>query len=54
MPTEHIIALLVVERDKLNRAIEVLQGPIIGAVALRRILSLLRLHLTVSRRYLSL
>jgi hypothetical protein len=28
MPTENIIALLVVERDKLNRAIEVLQGPI--------------------------
>jgi len=26
MPTEHIIALLVAERDKLNRAIEVLQG----------------------------
>ena len=28
MPTEHIIALLVAERDKLNRAIEALQGPI--------------------------
>jgi hypothetical protein len=28
MPTEHIIALLIAERDKLNRAIEVLQGPI--------------------------
>jgi len=27
MPTEHIVALLVAERDKLNRAIEVLQGP---------------------------
>jgi hypothetical protein len=26
MPTEHIIALLVAERDKLNRAIEALQG----------------------------
>jgi len=26
MPTEHIIALLIVERDKLNRAIEALQG----------------------------
>jgi hypothetical protein len=26
MPTEHIIALLIQERDKLNRAIEVLQG----------------------------
>ncbi len=26
MPTEHIIALLIAERDKLNRAIEVLQG----------------------------
>ena len=26
MPTEHIVALLVVERDKLNRAIETLQG----------------------------
>jgi len=26
MPTEHILALLVAERDKLNRAIEVLQG----------------------------
>jgi hypothetical protein len=28
MPTEHIIALLTAERDKLNRAIEALQGPI--------------------------
>lgn len=27
MPTEHIVALLIAERDKLNRAIEVLQGP---------------------------
>jgi hypothetical protein len=27
MPTEHIIALLIAERDKLNRAIEALQGP---------------------------
>jgi hypothetical protein len=26
MPTEHIIALLVAERDKLNRAIEALRG----------------------------
>ena len=26
MPTEHIVALLIVERDKLNRAIEALQG----------------------------
>jgi hypothetical protein len=26
MPIEHIIALLIAERDKLNRAIEVLQG----------------------------
>ena len=28
MPTEDIIALLIAERDKLNRAIEALQGPI--------------------------
>ena len=28
MPSEHIIALLVAERDKLNRAIEALQGPV--------------------------
>jgi hypothetical protein len=28
MPTEHILALLIAERDKLNRAIEALQGPI--------------------------
>jgi hypothetical protein len=28
MSTEHIIPLLVAERDKLNRAIEALQGPI--------------------------
>ena len=27
MPTEHILGLLIVERDKLNRAIEALQGP---------------------------
>jgi hypothetical protein len=27
MPTEHIITLLIAERDKLNRAIEALQGP---------------------------
>lgn len=26
MPNEHIIALLIAERDKLNRAIEALQG----------------------------
>jgi len=26
MPTEHIISLLIAERDKLNRAIETLQG----------------------------
>ncbi len=28
MPTEHIVALLIAERDRLNRAIEVLQGPV--------------------------
>ena len=27
MPTEHIVALLIEERDRLNRAIEALQGP---------------------------
>jgi hypothetical protein len=27
MTTDHIVALLVAERDRLNRAIEVLQGP---------------------------
>ena len=27
MPTEHIVALLIAERDRLNRAIEALQGP---------------------------
>ena len=26
MPTEHILALLIAERDKLNRAIDALQG----------------------------
>jgi hypothetical protein len=26
MPTDHIVTLLIAERDKLNRAIEVLQG----------------------------
>lgn len=26
MPTEHIVELLIAERDKLNRAIELLQG----------------------------
>ena len=26
MPTEHILALLIAERDKLNRAIEALKG----------------------------
>jgi hypothetical protein len=26
MPTEHILSLLIAERDKLNRAIEALQG----------------------------
>jgi|HubBroStandDraft_6_1064221.scaffolds.fasta_scaffold370350_2 hypothetical protein len=26
MPTDHILSLLISERDKLNRAIEVLQG----------------------------
>jgi len=28
MPIEHIVALLIEERDKLNRAIEALQGPL--------------------------
>jgi len=27
MPTEQIVALLIAERDRLSRAIEVLQGP---------------------------
>jgi hypothetical protein len=27
MPTDDIVALLITERDRLNRAIEVLQGP---------------------------
>ena len=27
MPTEHILGLLIVERDKLNKAIAALQGP---------------------------
>jgi hypothetical protein len=27
MPTEHILTLLIQERDRLNRAIEALQGP---------------------------
>jgi hypothetical protein len=27
MQTDHIVALLIAERDKLNRAIEALQGP---------------------------
>jgi hypothetical protein len=27
MPTEHILGLLIAERDKLNKAIEALQGP---------------------------
>jgi hypothetical protein len=27
MPTDHILSLLIAERDKLNRAIEALQGP---------------------------
>lgn len=28
MPTEHIVQLLIQERDRLNRAIEALQGPV--------------------------
>jgi hypothetical protein len=28
MPSENIVALLVAERDRLNRAIEALQGPV--------------------------
>lgn len=28
MPTDHIVALLLAERDRLNRAIEALQGPV--------------------------
>ena len=27
MPTEHILTLLIAERDRLNRAIDALQGP---------------------------
>ena len=37
MPTDHIIALLIAERDKLNRAIEALQGPSRGVAVRRRI-----------------
>jgi hypothetical protein len=33
MPTDHIVALLIAERDKLNRAIEALQGTKTPAVA---------------------
>jgi hypothetical protein len=29
MPSDHILTLLIAERDKLSRAIEVLQGPTI-------------------------
>ena len=29
MPTEHIVRLLIEERDRLNRAIAALQGPLI-------------------------
>ena len=28
MSTDHIVALLIAERDRLNRAIEALQGPV--------------------------
>jgi hypothetical protein len=28
MPTEQIVALLIAERDRLNKAIEALQGPV--------------------------
>jgi hypothetical protein len=28
MPTEHILGILIAERDRLSRAIEALQGPI--------------------------
>jgi len=28
MPTDHIVSLLIAERDKLNRAIEALQGEV--------------------------
>lgn len=28
MPTDQIVALLIAERDRLNRAIEALQGPV--------------------------
>jgi hypothetical protein len=28
MPIDHIVALLIAERDRLNRAIEALQGPL--------------------------
>jgi len=28
MPSEHIISLLIAERDRLSRAIETLQGPV--------------------------
>ena len=28
MATDHILALLIAERDKLNRAIDALQGPV--------------------------
>jgi hypothetical protein len=35
MPTEHILALLIAERDKLNRAIEALGGTGTNAGAVR-------------------
>jgi hypothetical protein len=32
MPTDHIVALLIAERDKLNRAIEALEGTKTSAI----------------------
>jgi hypothetical protein len=37
MPTDHILALLIAERDKLNRAIEALQGALVQTQADREI-----------------
>jgi hypothetical protein len=36
MPTEHIVALLITERDRLNRAIEALEGPALKVSKARR------------------
>jgi hypothetical protein len=50
MPTDHIVALLIAERDKLNAAIEALQGTVKKPVATEPTASPKKRHVSAAAR----